>query len=182
MIVADTVAWVTAVATAVLAVFAIVAANVAWHALGAERANLKTAQDQLKGSQRPLVVPFTAEHPKVVEGRYSADNILEVAIDNIGPGMGLGITAKATLLDATGRQSPNATGDVRSVSAATLPGAAAARPPTNLRLRASGWGEGACFRLQLDYQDVSGLCWRTTAAFYGDPPQWREITPDGELS
>jgi hypothetical protein len=34
MIVADTVAWVTAGATAVLAVFAIVAANVAWHALG----------------------------------------------------------------------------------------------------------------------------------------------------
>ena len=177
MIVADVAAWITAGATAVLAAFAIVAAIVAWRTLVTERENLSTAQEQLKGAQRPVVVPRTLEHPKVVEDPASPDNILEVAIENIGPGLALDISAKATLLDATGMQSTNAPGCVSSVTAAVLPGATGAGSTTRLHLRASGWQEGACFRLELEYKDVSGSRRHSRAACYGDPPQWREIKP-----
>jgi hypothetical protein len=57
------------IVTALLAVAAIFAARYAKDALDTARADLKTAQDQLEGAQRPLIVPSTGTQPFVMEGQ-----------------------------------------------------------------------------------------------------------------
>lgn len=168
------------IVTAVLAVAAIFAAFYAKDALGTARADLKTAQDQLEGSQRPLVVPSTISHPKIIAGRYVADNILVIPVENIGPGPALDITAEVGLLDIDGNPSTNRVTDLHSITAEVLAGAGASRPPAKLQCRASGWGEGASMRARLHYRDITGKGWRTTARFHGDPPEWREISAESD--
>lgn len=167
------------IVTAVLAVAAILAARYAKVALDTARTDLKTAQDQLEGTQRPLVVPSTGTQPLVMRGEYSADNALVIPIDNIGPGPALEIRGEVELLDVEGQPSTNRGAALRSITAEALAGAAP-RPPADLRFRAPGWQEGASLRLTLHYRDVAGKQWRTTARFHGEPPEWREITPESE--
>lgn len=165
------------IVTAVLAVAAILAARYAKDALDTARADLKTAQDQLEGVQRPLVVPSTGTQPLVMQGEYSANNTLVVPVDNIGPGPALDVRGEIELLDVEGQPSTNRSAALRSIAAEALAGAAP-RPPADLRFRASGWQEGASLRLTLYYRDVAGKRWRTTARFHGEPPEWREIRPE----
>jgi hypothetical protein len=165
------------IVTAVLAVAAICGARYAKDALDTARADLRTAQDQLEGTQRPLVVPSTGTQPLVMRGGYSADNTLVIPVDNIGPGPALEIRGEVELLDVEGQPSTNRGAVLRSITAEALAGAAP-RPPSDLRFRAPGWQEGASLCLTLHYRDVAGNRWRTTARFHGEPPEWREVTPE----
>jgi hypothetical protein len=169
------------VVTGVLAIAAIAAARYAKDALVTARADLKMAQDRLEGAQCPLVVPSTTMRPQVIPGGYSADNMLVIGVDNIGPGCALEITGDVELLDVEGQPSTNRTAAVRSVTAEALAGASAPRTPAKLQFRASGWQEGASLRVTLHFRDVAGKRWRTTARFHGDPPEWREIAAEGDI-
>lgn len=167
------------IVTAVLAVAAIVAARYAKDALDTARADLKTAQDQLEGAQRPLVVPSTGTQPLVMQGQYSADNTLVVPVDNIGPGPALDVSGEIELLDVEGQPSTNRGAALRSITAGALAGAVPG-PPADLRFHAPGWQEGASLRLTLYYRDVAGKQWRTTARFHGVPLEWREVRPESD--
>lgn len=139
---------ITAIATGLLAVAAIIAAAVAAYAAKAAIEDLEasresttaaqeTAERQIAAQHRPVLVPLTDANVT-----QPAEDELAVGIENIGPGAAMDVTAAASLLDVAGNRAGHG-GEPQTIGTEMI----GASQHKFIVLRAPRWSPEASFRM-----------------------------------